>query len=276
MDAFVAAKYKYTGRKSAIRVIVVHCTVSPEMGSGAEDVARYFANIDRKASVHKVADNDSVVTCVADDDTAFGAAGANADGLHLELVGMPQQSRDEWLDDYGLAEFAQARTVLADWSALHGIPLRWLSLAELADGVTKGVTTHVDCEAVWPAFGHWDPGPDFPRDVFLDPTTTPAGPPAAQEDPDMPRPAIVKDASGQIWTFHRGAQSDCIASFGGHVWSLGGQFTGDLEATPHDGGIIIVGVGADGVMPFAKVIYPGNVADAAGADKPDTDWFPLG
>lgn len=150
---FVPARWFYAGRQKSIRLIVVHCTVSPEMGSGAEDVARYFANITdprKKASAHRVADNDSVVECVRDADTAFGAAGANADGLHLELVGQPTQTRDEWLDQYSTHELALGRAVVDEWSQTYDIPKRWLTVAEVADGVTKGVTTHADVSKAFP------------------------------------------------------------------------------------------------------------------------------
>lgn len=172
---FVEARWFYAGRTKTIRVIVVHCTVSSEMGTGAEDVARYFANLpsNKKASAHKVADNDSVVTCVNDQDTAFGAAGANADGLHLELVGQPTQTREEWLDAYSTHELAIGLTVVREWSDTHDIPLRWLTIAEVADGISRGVTTHADVSKAFPkvSTGHWDPGPDFPRDVFLSATS---------------------------------------------------------------------------------------------------------
>jgi hypothetical protein len=86
-----------------------------------------------------------VVTCVPDESTAFAAAGANNDGLHLELVGQPTQTREEWLDAFSTNELAVAQTVVAEWSAKYGIPLRWLTVAEVADGVTRGCAPTLTC-----------------------------------------------------------------------------------------------------------------------------------
>lgn len=166
----IPAKWFHRGRRGvAPRLIVIHCTVSKEMGSGAEAVAKYFARGERKASAHRTADNNSTVISVDDTDTAFAAAGANQDGLHLELVGMPQQSAVEWLDPYSQAELFQAGLTVREWSRDYGIPLQWLTVAQVADGHTKGICTHHDVSRAFPkvSTGHWDPGPNFPKDEAL-------------------------------------------------------------------------------------------------------------
>lgn len=181
----IPAKWFHEGRRGvAPRLIVLHCTVSPEMGTGAEAVARYFARGERRASAHRTADNNSTVISVDDEDTAFAAAGANQDGLHLELVGQPIQSAVEWLDPYSQAELFQAGLTVREWSRDFGIPLRWLSVAEVADKRTKGLCTHHDVSRAFPdvSTGHWDPGPNFPKDEALR-IWTPGTP--DQED-DMP------------------------------------------------------------------------------------------
>lgn len=170
MTLFLQARWFHIGRLGhAPRLIVVHCTVSPEMGTGAEQVARYFQTSTRPGSSHLVADNDSVVRCVQDADTAFGAAGANSDGLHLELVGQPTQTPQEWLDPYSLAELAQAAPFVREWSQKYAIPLRWLTVPEVADGFSKGLCTHKDVSDAFPlvSTGHWDPGPNFSKPEAL-------------------------------------------------------------------------------------------------------------
>lgn len=170
MAVTVPAKWQRPGRRGKTpRLIVVHCTVSPETGTGAEAVARYFQTVARPASAHLVADNNSVVRCVADENTAMGAAGANDDGLHLELVGLPTQTTVQWRDPFSKDMFAQAAPHIQAWSATYQIPLRWLTVAQVADGQTKGLCTHADVSAAFPSIstGHWDPGPDFPKDDAL-------------------------------------------------------------------------------------------------------------
>ncbi len=165
----IPAKWFHEGRLKEVRLIVLHCTVSKEMGTGAEAVARYFAAGTRKASAHRTADNNSTVISVKDEDTAFAAAGANSDGLHLELVGQPDQTAVQWLDPYSQAELFQAGLTVREWSRDYDIPLRWLTIAQVADGHTKGLCTHHDVSRAFPAVstGHWDPGPNFPKDEAL-------------------------------------------------------------------------------------------------------------
>lgn len=170
MVASMPAKWQRTGRQGETpRLIVTHCTVSPEMGTGAEAVGRYFQGNERPGSTHLVSDNNSTVRCVADEDTAYGAAGANRDGLHIELVGQPDQSSAQWLDDYSRAELLQAGPHIRAWSRKYGIPLRWLTVAQVADGRTKGLCTHHDVSRAFPdvSTGHWDPGPNFPKTEAL-------------------------------------------------------------------------------------------------------------
>lgn len=166
----IPAKWFHEGRRGVVpRLIVIHCTVSREMGTGAEAVANYFAAGTRRASAHRTADNNSTVISVKDEDTAFAAAGANQDGLHLELVGMPDQSTVEWLDPYSQAELFQAGLTVREWARDYDIPLRWLTVAQVADKRTKGLCTHHDVSRAFPAVstGHWDPGPNFPKDEAL-------------------------------------------------------------------------------------------------------------
>jgi hypothetical protein len=183
-ESFVQARWFRRGRLGAVRLIVIHCTVSPEMGAGAEAVARYFATTDRRGSAHKVVDSTSVVRCVRDEDTAFGAAGANHDGVHLELVGMPQQSFEEWLDDYGRAMFGMAGPTVREWMRKYGIPPTWLGVEQVRDGETKGFTDHATVERAFPSTGHWDPGPWFPRAQFMS-TAAGGAAPGEEEDEDV-------------------------------------------------------------------------------------------
>lgn len=189
----IAARWYHIGRQGEKpRVIVVHCTVSPEMGTGAEAVGRYFARGERRASTHRVADNNSTVICVADANTAFGAAGANRDGLHIELVGQPDQTAEQWADDYSTAELFQAGLSIREWSAEFDIPLRWLTVKQVADKRTRGLCTHADVSKAFPevSTGHWDPGPHFPKDRALDIWTIQPEP----EDPPPPAPPLLEDS----------------------------------------------------------------------------------
>lgn len=173
-DSFIQARWFRKGRQGKrVRLIVVHCTVSPEMGTGAENVARYFVNPSRKGSTHCVADSNSIVGCVHDNDTAYGAGGANNDGWHIELVGYPQQTLTEWTDKFGIDMFRVAAPVIRRKATQWGIPYKWLTVEEIRRG-DSGFCTHADIEAAYPSTGHWDPGTNFPKTLFMEiinPTT---------------------------------------------------------------------------------------------------------
>jgi N-acetyl-anhydromuramyl-L-alanine amidase AmpD len=166
-DAFIPAKHFYPGRKKKIRAVVIHCTASPDSSKGAEAVARYFQTTDRAASAHTVVDNDSTVNCVKEADTAWHAKGMNADGLGLEIVGQATQSRAQWLDPFSKAALDRAARKTAEWCKRYSIPPRYLTAAQIKDGVSKGITFHVDVDRALPSTGHTDPGVNFPRDHFL-------------------------------------------------------------------------------------------------------------
>lgn len=195
---YVPAKWFHVGRLKAIRLIVIHVTVSPEMGTGAEAVADYFAAGTRKASAHRTGDNNSVVMSVKDEDTAFAAAGANSDGLHLELVGQPTQTVEQWRDAYSTAELHQVAPTIREWSSEFHVPLRWLTVAQVADGKSMGLCTHHDVSRAFPAVstGHWDPGPDFPKTDALRIWTPPTAP---GEDDDMAQFEIIHVSNGRSY-----------------------------------------------------------------------------
>lgn len=165
---YVESPNKHVGRLKPIRLLVLHTPQTPETNTAAEGVANYFASPATGASTHLVGDNDSVIRCVKDEDTAWGAAGANADGLHYELAGVAQQSAEEWADPYSTAAIGLASEAFREWAKEHEIPMRKLSVEEVRDGVTKGICGHDD---VYQAFGEGDyrsdPGAAFPWDQFI-------------------------------------------------------------------------------------------------------------
>lgn len=250
---FIPAKYYRSGRTRPIRLIVIHCTVGPEMGTSAEAVARYFSTIDRKASAHRTADSNSIVMSVSDFNTAYAAAGANADGLHIELCGMPQQSATEWLDAFGQSMLPLAAGQVAEWADLYDIPLRWLTVDQVRDGKTKGLCTHHDVSQAFPdvSTGHWDPGPNFPRDTFLRMAAgVPDSPPPIEEEAMIPTgPCIRLDARGREWTFIVGADGYLwrqINANGTWVQITGGMFKSSPSVERlSNGGWLVAGTGLD-------------------------------
>lgn len=165
-SSFVQARLYRVNPGRPLRVITIHDMEAPEGPLTAENCARYFTTAAAGGSAHYCVDTDSIVQCVKEADQAAHAPGVNTDGIGIELNGYARQSRQEWLDDTSLATLELAGKLVADISARTGIPTRWLSDDELADGQTKGLCTHAQVSRVFKRSTHTDPGLNFPYDVF--------------------------------------------------------------------------------------------------------------
>lgn len=173
-----AKNYTKGSPNRKVRLIVIHSMESQEKPGTAIQVAKWFSNDNApQASAHWCVDATSAVQVVSDDDIAWGAPGANADGLHIECAGKAAQTRAEWLDDYSMGVIRQAAKVAARWVIKYNIPIAKLTPEQVRDGKTKGICGHIDVTKAWPDKGsHTDPGAGFPWDVFLSEVTKAAHP----------------------------------------------------------------------------------------------------
>ena len=103
-----------------------------------------------------------------DNNIAFAAPGANNDGVHLELAGRANQTREQWMDEFGLLLLEQAAEAAAQYSLKFDIPVKHLSNDELANKSNKGIVGHVQVSEVFRKSNHTDPGPGFPWDFFIE------------------------------------------------------------------------------------------------------------
>lgn len=163
----IASPNYTSGRTRQPWIVVVHDMEAPEGPATAENVARYFQDPNVQASAHVNADEDSLVRCVADGDTAWTAGWtANDAGLHIELAGYARQTRADWLDRSSSATIAQAAGMIRTWCQTYDIPPRKVTAADLQAG-RGGICGHADTSAAWRETDHTDPGPGFPWDVLL-------------------------------------------------------------------------------------------------------------
>lgn len=156
-------------KASSIRVIVIHSAEAADSFGGdtsAEGVANYFSRPSTRASTQLAVDRDSCVRMLPDLVIPWGASGANSDGLHVELCGYAKWSEAEWKRRRRLLERAAYKCAV--WSWRYAIPVRWLTDRQLANGTSRGFTTHKQVNDVFKRGHHWDPGPGFPRAYFLD------------------------------------------------------------------------------------------------------------
>lgn len=221
---------RYDGRIAPIRVIVIHDGETPESGTAAEGMANWFSRSSTQASSHTVHDNNSDIRCVYDDDTAWAAPGANADGLQLEIAGVAAQTPAQWGDDYSTNAMKRAAQQAASWAVKYIIPLRWLSDAELADGKTKGFTTHAQVSRVFKRSNHTDPGAGFPQARFMSMVIGYAAGKASQTPPP------VKPASVSVPAFpgimRQGSRGSGVRQLQQQLWHRGWPITVDGDFGP--------------------------------------------
>ena len=156
------AKHDSGRRKpSAIHHVVVHSTE----GGTAASVAAFFATTAR-ASTQLVVDDLECYRCVPDLVVPWGAPGVNTTGLHVEHCGFARWTREIWLAHDPTLRRSAAKA--ARWCWTFGIPRRWLTVSELRAG-KSGFCRHSDASRAFPTDDpHSDPGPGFPRDLYLD------------------------------------------------------------------------------------------------------------
>jgi len=144
---------------SAIRLVVLHSTE----GGTAESNARYFATT-AQASTQLVIDDDECYRCVPDHVIPWGAPGVNTSGLHIEHVGFAAWSGAEWRHHVRMLHESARHT--AAWCFHYSIPRRYVGPLGLKLR-RKGITTHADASKAFTPGGHHDPGPGFPKALYL-------------------------------------------------------------------------------------------------------------
>ena len=181
-----------------------------ESNTTAENVAKRWASTSSPdSSAHLCCDPDSAVECVKPADTAWAAPGANADGYHVELAGFARQSEAEWLDAASKATIRNAVPQVKQVMKDHSIPARWLTDAQLADGVSAGHTTHAQVSRVFRKSDHSDPGPSFPAAFVMEQFT--AKPAAAKPD-GLAGDGLLGEATIRRWQQVMGTTVDGVIS----------------------------------------------------------------
>lgn len=159
---------KWTGppARRPVDEIVIHCAITAEQGDTAEALAKYATHPDYPSSWHIAVDSNSITQSVKDNDVAYGAKGYNRKGIHIELAGKIEQTREQWLDPYGIAMLALASNAAAQYCLKYNIQPVHLTNDQLRNGV-RGIVGHVQITEVFKVSDHTDPGPGFPWDYFM-------------------------------------------------------------------------------------------------------------
>ena len=108
-----------------------------------------------------------MVQCVREKDVAWHARGGNTHSIGVELAGFARQTTHAWEDAYSTGVLGHASVLVANVCRRRRIPIRWLSADDLPAG-RRGITGHAQVSEAFGKSDHWDPGPGFPVESFLD------------------------------------------------------------------------------------------------------------
>ncbi|HMJ52093.1 MAG TPA: N-acetylmuramoyl-L-alanine amidase [Polyangiaceae bacterium] len=167
---FIKARNFTKGRYgSQVSVVVIHSMESQEKPGTARNVAHWFAGETApQASAHFNVDADEIIQCVNESDMAWGAPGANRQGLHIEHAGRASQTAEQWADAYSGAMLRRSAALVADLCRRHGIAIKRIGPEELKSG-TRGICGHDTVSKAFPVKGaHQDPGPGFPWADYIE------------------------------------------------------------------------------------------------------------
>lgn len=204
------------GGAAAIRKIVLHLNVGPEVEGGAQSLADYLKTVD--AGYHEIIDNKTYVQCARPDQRVNGAAGMNDDGYHICVIGTLQTAQ-QWADAYSKAELNLCALRVAARCHDFSLPPALLTDAQIADINARGICDHwgVNRAIVKPLVArgdhslgpgdHTDVGAGFPWVEFIGDVVryfTPAPPMSPQKvkpmyDPPLgPIAAVWQDTKGRV------------------------------------------------------------------------------
>ena len=151
---------------AACQYAVIHTTENSDT-TPAVNVADWQLNTANGSSYNLLVGTDgTTVRSNSDRFTPWSAGSpANQRGLHVSAIGYAARNRDHWMRFPRQLESIAA--ILRDWHHRHGIPLVWLSPADINAG-RRGVTSHANIyQAYRSGAFRSDPGPGFPHEHVL-------------------------------------------------------------------------------------------------------------
>lgn len=161
----------FSHAKRTPRFIVLHATHGAEGinkdEQGSVEIANPLPKGKRK-SYHYIVDADSATCCVEAVYTAWHAGKTgNQLGIGIEICGRADQTLEQWLDQYSLPTLQNAIRLCVDLCREWRFPAVLLDQQALLAG-HSGITTHAIVSHTWKDSDHWDPGPGFPLNPFIE------------------------------------------------------------------------------------------------------------
>lgn len=173
---------------SGLRGVCLHTTENAA-GTPAENIANYQLT-SQTGSYHVLVDSTGKRLRENTDDWITWSTGNKGNNilLHLSFVFRAGSTRAQWLAQDKMLR--AGASVVAHWCKTYRWPVRQVNVNGL-----PGITTH-DATRVWGGTDHWDPGPNFPWDVFLryvNEHMNPAKSPAPTPAPTNPKETTMSD-----------------------------------------------------------------------------------
>ena len=199
------------GRIKAVRLVVLHTAETPCEPGRAVGIATYLARPDVQASAHFCVDPEATVQGVQEEDTAWAAPGANADGIQIEQAAYAGFGPADWAGvNPQQMMTGQLVPLVAGICERWDIPAVALDTAGVLSGAA-GITTHVAVSTAYGLSDHWDCGPDYPLDAVVaqvaalltqTPTPTPPTPPAPPTERDQDMALTIIEATERPTPFN--------------------------------------------------------------------------
>ncbi len=165
---FVPARRFTPGRRVPISLVVIHTAEIDCSPGHARAVAQYFGGASApQASAHYVVGPEEVIACVREEDTAWHAPGVNPRAVGVELTARAGWSAETWAAAPAAELLERAAVLVASVCRRHGVPVVRLDAAGVREGAA-GICGHVDVSRAFKKSDHFDPGPRFPWEHFLD------------------------------------------------------------------------------------------------------------
>jgi N-acetyl-anhydromuramyl-L-alanine amidase AmpD len=164
---FVESPNKTENSGRTFEAVVMHTMEIAERPDAAMICARWFATSVSEVSAHYCVDAQTVIQCVREKDVAWHARGGNTHSIGIELAGFARQTTHDGEDAYSTGVLGHASVLVADVCRRRRIPIRWLSADDRPAG-RRGITGHAQVSEAFGKSDHWDPGPGFPVEHFLD------------------------------------------------------------------------------------------------------------
>lgn len=130
----------------------------------ADDLGYYWQRI-TSASSHAGCDNTKTRTYIDPQYASWTLLNGNSKSVNMEICGWAKWTREEWLGAQK-GRLIQAANWARQMCDKFGIPKKYIGSAGVARG-EAGIIGHVDYTNGAKDGNHWDPGPGFPWDVFI-------------------------------------------------------------------------------------------------------------